>query len=47
MVSSWVENCLKMSESDPIKNSIPDRESALSLLVCIWKSYPLFIEETP
>lgn len=36
-----------MAENDPILNSISDRESALSLLVSIWKSYPLYIEETP
>lgn len=35
-----------MAENDPIINSIADRESALSLLVNIWKSYPLFIEES-
>jgi hypothetical protein len=35
-----------MAENDPILNSVADRESALSLIVNIWKSYPLFIEES-
>ncbi|EAR95077.2 hypothetical protein TTHERM_00640050 (macronuclear) [Tetrahymena thermophila SB210] len=47
IIEYWVDNCLKMAENDPLKNQINDRESALSLLVNIWKSYPLYIEETP
>lgn len=47
ILEHWTDICLKMSENDPIKNNTSDRESALSLLLLIWKNYPLYIEETP